>query len=1030
MSRRVRNTAGTAEEAHPVGSRTGPDTSSAASWNSTFHGFSDDDRARILELSMPAGIVYAHQLPDPKLSRKTSDQGGNLFAPFLGEHASALPPNIPTTLTFIDEKLDRWQREAVEKALSTPDVFLLRGNPGSGKSRVVAEVIRQASKRGQRILFLARFPAAIDRVLGSLGFDGDSLALRCLDPGEIEQQINPSVRSLLIENRVLELTTRALQAGNRELAEATLTSQNLDAALTTLPALQETIEKSRKLGVARHELEAKHSHLDSELQALSEFPETNRQDHPLAQKLAGLKQEGARQAVEADSSISRQESTLAANRDSLASVHTELAALEPLRQAWSAGTIWTSQWWKALLGPEQRRRAAELAKQADGLDSTIEQETKELDSARLERQRMLERTVSACAEALAEERSRRESQFTAAQADLNHQNEQLTVLQTEQLDQLAKLVGFPLAHPLDIERQRLVLSERKAQTLLQLERAKQWLDVLGKQPQALRDALIEHTLLTGATAAGWEAERSKLPGASASLFDYLILEDADQFTAAECAGFAKLSRRWVLVGSDQPAGSFLALESLTNPAGRDKGALSPPSFFAEIWNRLHPSPVQLPYSWVQEGNQIVCRLRQVAPEQRNWIEAERLADHPQIVLHILALPRSQPVVAEVLFPASFTIEKAKQFILHELQELAIHASEGSLRWFDEHADRLVLQLADDSCQHHATVDLEPGVRERLHPCASGPASSSSAVAWRTCCIEFDYNAGWRRNSAEDWIERHLGLRDLGRAVQLHTLHRHSPGLALFVKSLLASLAGASSQNPTQLEDWHSEEIEFVAVPPSQEASRGERGPSPARTRSAGFELDMSDARNRDRLPADLRTGLPPTGFVNLSEAQALTRHLEDLLRGQLPHGTENSPGQIFVIALYEAQAELIRRLAKKSTLLSSQAGMFEVGVPGDFVHREAGRVLLSLTRSHTHRATPFGAGTKDLLTALTRAQHKLVVFGDLGALTRRAQWDGVLERADAFQAARERSLVTTILAHPRISIPQRLVAVGAEGQAP
>src|SRR5205807_9543078 len=130
------------------------------------------------------------------------------------------------------------------------------------------------------------------------------------------------------------------------------------------------------------------------------------------------------------------------------------------------------------------------------------------------------------------------------------------------------------------------------------------------------------------------------------------------------------------------------------------------------WHQLHCDPRQLPYAWIQEEDRLCCRLRILAPDQRQWITTEHVADFPDIELRILTMPRCQPVLAEIVFPPSFTIDRAKQYIFQELEELAVQASGSSLCWIDE-GDRLVLRLADRDLAHGATIDLVPGIREIL-----------------------------------------------------------------------------------------------------------------------------------------------------------------------------------------------------------------------------------------------------------------------------------------------------------------------------
>jgi hypothetical protein len=89
----------------------------------------------------------------------------------------------------------------------------------------------------------------------------------------------------------------------------------------------------------------------------------------------------------------------------------------------------------------------------------------------------------------------------------------------------------------------------------------------------------------------------------------------------------------------------------------------------------------------------------------------------------------------------------------------------------------------------------------------------------------------------------------------------------------------------------------------------------------------------------------------------------------------------------------------------------EVTVPGLYRQREAQVVLVSLTRSHTHRAVAYGENPQLLTLALTRARSKLILVGDPGTLARRSQWEGPLEHLDHLDAARERELVAHLVGY-------------------
>jgi hypothetical protein len=192
---------------------------------------------------------------------------------------------------------------------------------------------------------------------------------------------------------------------------------------------------------------------------------------------------------------------------------------------------------------------------------------------------------------------------------------------------------------------------------------------------------------------------------------------------------------------------------------------------------------------------------------------------------------------------------------------------------------------------------------------------------------------------------------------------------------------------------------------------------PPRKGGAGLELDLADPRHRGRLPGDVAAALPNAGIVNIQEAQAVLRVLETLAAEPGLRGSD-APA-VGVVALYEAQACLIRVLMQQSPALAAADIEVRVDVPTGFRQREYPIVLVSLTRSHTHRAVPFGAGPEALALALTRARDRLIVFGDAGTLARRCRWETSLDHLDEAASARERALLAGLVAHVQGNGPHR-----------
>ncbi|XP_033743821.1 DNA-binding protein SMUBP-2-like [Pecten maximus] len=78
------------------------------------------------------------------------------------------PPYIPKEITFINQNLDDSQREAVRFALSQPEVAVIHGPPGTGKTTTVVEVITQAVKLGMKVLTCAPSNIAVDNLVERL----------------------------------------------------------------------------------------------------------------------------------------------------------------------------------------------------------------------------------------------------------------------------------------------------------------------------------------------------------------------------------------------------------------------------------------------------------------------------------------------------------------------------------------------------------------------------------------------------------------------------------------------------------------------------------------------------------------------------------------------------------------------------------------------------------------------------------------------------------------------------------------------
>ena len=114
----------------------------------------------------------------------------------LGEKAFSfhdIPP--PETL---DAWLNESQQEAVRFALRADDVAVIHGPPGTGKTTTLVELIRQAVRRGEKVLACAPSNLAVDNLLERLIAAGQR-AVRLGHPARVLPQLRENTLDLLVD---------------------------------------------------------------------------------------------------------------------------------------------------------------------------------------------------------------------------------------------------------------------------------------------------------------------------------------------------------------------------------------------------------------------------------------------------------------------------------------------------------------------------------------------------------------------------------------------------------------------------------------------------------------------------------------------------------------------------------------------------------------------------------------------------------------------------------------------------------------
>jgi hypothetical protein len=698
----------------------------------------------------------------PSSNGAAGDSVRKLLAHILSEAALQLPAVPFQAISFVDTELDEPQREAVRRALGTPDICLIQGLAGTGKSRVAAEVATQAALRGERVLLLATHAAALDRVLEQVGGRTALNPVRCLSKTERADQLPAAIRALTFAERERQLGEQAMKGAAAAADQAEAHCRRLRQDGEILGRLAGIAEECRQLDAELGKAQDRHARLAAEVERLAcelEAASAASPSGPFSGSLAA--HWNARQQAIQRVDKQRTEMRAAAEklRRRLGELVPTILELGALVEAKRQGRWWTSKWWQATFqGNALGMRLPELEaeqKQLEAELTRLEEDQRRLAAEQAEADRVY--TVER-GRLCQEETARRHEESLGPAANVQRQRAALEEKATSLLHELDSATAPPAGcAPALIQAALADLRQQLAHEEQHAAAAREAAAVLTKHIAHLPVWLAAHANLVAAPLAALATDRHFGDAANVT-FDLLVLEEAHLTAEPELLRVLPRAHRWVLIG--QPEAKL--------PFSKGGTAATVRAPFQRLWERLHCDPRRLPYAWLQEKGQWCCRLRSLSAEQRRQLECERVADCPDIELRILAQPRTEPVLAEVAFPASMSLVQAKEYIFRELQELAIQITGHTFFWLEE-PERLIVRLADVSVPDTAPANLEKGVRELVS--TAQPSANGGSARAATCCLEFERSAGWDRPRAEEWLQRYLGLKDWGRSIRLHLPRR-------------------------------------------------------------------------------------------------------------------------------------------------------------------------------------------------------------------------------------------------------------------
>ena len=145
----------------------------------------DDVEAWRLDLADDAVATERQRMALSRARQAGGDRLAELRQVLLGERAPRF--ETPSQLEFF-AALNADQQTAVALAMSAEDVMLVHGPPGTGKTTVVVEIIRQAIARGEKVLACAPSNLAVDNLLERLVVAGEQ-AVRLGHPARVLESL-------------------------------------------------------------------------------------------------------------------------------------------------------------------------------------------------------------------------------------------------------------------------------------------------------------------------------------------------------------------------------------------------------------------------------------------------------------------------------------------------------------------------------------------------------------------------------------------------------------------------------------------------------------------------------------------------------------------------------------------------------------------------------------------------------------------------------------------------------------------------
>lgn len=463
---------------------------------------------------VPSHVVFTKQRQAVAVLRAGEARNPGLL-PAVVEHRVR---SIPATAARPHEALDPEQLQAFRKALTTEDLLVVLGPPGTGKTRTITEIahttaITPARDGGGRVLVTSHTNRAVDNVLARL--PRELVVVRVGD----ESKVHADVKPLLLEEQSENLS----EGIRRAMAQRTQAYREAAAAGPW------TVELATRL---------------DQVEALAQ------RDRAAAQRLHGAAEAATAPARERLAALQQEMAECAAARQALAERVARLREkVQSERQRSQA----------RLTGRLHRSRARRAEEQL----SAAQRDLQQLDAEGPALAGQAQAAHAAGESALREDPAVRAAQ--AARAAAERALQEGVHAAYEAADMAVRALGTVMP---DVPRPARLQDPAEAATVLHAlhrqlqaslpilaqrqELTQQWQTAVGQDPGQLVPELIRYAQVVGATCIG-AASRAELSGVD---FDLGIVDEAGQIGVADALVPLTRVRRGVLVGDDRQLPPF------------------------------------------------------------------------------------------------------------------------------------------------------------------------------------------------------------------------------------------------------------------------------------------------------------------------------------------------------------------------------------------------------------------------------------------------------------------------------------------